>query len=226
MSNTSVRELTAGERDALAARISQLEAQARPLRELWLSVRVGSVFFGVLWLWTMLASPMPWTIITAFWLLVGGTMMTGISVWQGHETRSALRSFREVLDLNQAHIVIRVQSSRVVELLDDYLRPGYAFQLPGEEIAIFIGPELGSDRRPAFPNSDFSVIKLVDRRGRVMASSIQEAGNKLVPERQIHGGRLRRRADVEEFDEFVCVVVKGSLDDVETLFSVEGSPKS
>ncbi len=173
------------------------------------------VVFGALWLATILASSANRLVISGVWLLAGIAMWLWGYVGERRKLSRQIRTMESAIRRNEA-TVVQVQASAVVEL-EEYEDEGlcYAFQI-GENLMVFIcGQHYYDFSSRRFPNSDFSMIEILDESGETVHIRMAKRGLKLEPVRTIPAevkAKLRQPGDLE--------VISGRLADLERLLAM------
>jgi hypothetical protein len=205
------RPLTDAERRVIGAKIRSLQARRRRSRQMATPITVGIVL--VLWLWTMLASDAPWTVVTLFWLVVGA----GILLWARRETRrdagpmaNVAAGLQSALKCNAADVYdVRARAFATFEEIEDE-GACYAFELESNRLVFIAGQEFYESAR--FPSLDFSLVYVVDEDGQTVDLMIEKRGAKAAPATKIPAA-LKRRLEIPEHLE----VRRGALDDLEAI---------
>jgi hypothetical protein len=180
------RPLTTAERRLLHRKIGSLRSRSRRTSRAYLPVAAGIVL--VLWAWTLLASDAPPVVVTAFWLLAGGLL----GLWVRRDMRRDARRMRAMagslesaLRRNEADVYdIRAHAFVEFEEIEDE-GACYAFALEGERLVFISGQEFYPEAR--FPSLDFSLVYVLDRKGRAVDMVIEKRGGKARPVRTIPG---------------------------------------
>jgi len=138
---------------------------------------------GVLALLTALVSDAPVGLIVLFWL----AMTVLFTAWIGWPWRKLMRSQIPVLSgvLRANHAVeMRIRAARVVEF-EEVEDEGacYAFEIEPGTCVFIVGQEFYED--DDFPNTDFSMIDLLNESGIPATTLLTKAGSKLKPERVV-----------------------------------------
>jgi hypothetical protein len=152
-----------------------------------------------------------WSII----LLVWAGIAAFIAVWLLLEERSRIsartRSFEDALHRNQAH-VIRIRSDQMVAFEEREDEGAcYAFQV-GDRIVFVSGQDFYPSAK--FPNSDFSLVEIIDSRGTMVEMIIDTAGKKLQPIRTI-AAELKSKLSIPEH----LQILPGKLEDIDRLLA-------
>jgi hypothetical protein len=180
----SRRPLTAAEKRLIRRKIRSLDARGRRASRVSVPISAGVVF--VLWLWTVLASDASWLIITMFWLVVGGA----IAIWVRRDMRmhasgfgGMARDLASALRQNAADVYdINARSFAAFEEIEDE-GACYAFELEDDRLVFVTGQEFYEGAR--FPSLDFSLVYVLDERGRTVDMLIDKRGDKTPPTRTI-----------------------------------------
>jgi hypothetical protein len=172
------------------------------------------VVIGALWLATILASNANRVVISAFWLLFGIAMWLWVYTEERRKLSRQIRTYESAIRRNEA-TVVRVVASAVVEL-EEYEDEGlcHAFQIDEDSIAFTTGQDYYDCSSRRFPNSDFSIINILDEGGEVAHIVMAKHGRKLEPVRKIPADvklKLRQPGDLE--------VISGRLADLERLLA-------
>lgn len=164
---------------------------------------------GALALVTILLSNAPLPVILAFW----GVMSVGLAVWTG---RAVARSYPQVDVLERALRVsrgraLRIRARRVVEL-EEVEDEGacFAFQVLPDQVLLLHGQQYYADE--TFPNSDFTILDVLDEDGGVADTLLISHGVRLRPERAI---ARSIKASLEIPGDLT--MMRGDLRDIETL---------
>jgi len=203
------RPLTEGERRVLRARIRNLRGRSDRARTRWIPIGIGVI--AVLWLLTMLASDAPWTVVTAFWIVVGA----GIALWVRRDMRAHAGQFdaiatglRSALAANVAEVFdVRAKAFVEFEEVDDE-GACYAFEIDGPRVVFVNGQEFYAGAR--FPSLDFSLVYLCDQAGRRVDILIDKRGPKAAPTQTIPAARTQQIRRPEHLE-----VRAGSVDTLE-----------
>jgi hypothetical protein len=207
-----LRPLTPGERRLLATRARKLTSGASVT---WQAVLPGAVIIAVLWALTLLASDAPWTVVTGFWIAVGG----GILLWVWLDARrdaryrvAMARSLESALAHDQAE-VYDITARAFVEL-EEYEDEGacYAFDLGGERIVFVTGQEFYPKAR--FPSLDFSLVYPLDENGATSDFWIEKRGAWVAPDRVIPAA-VKWELEIPEH----LTVVRGALERLEEILA-------
>lgn len=175
------RPLTDVEREKLSARLANARTEAS--QALVKTGAASAVVCGVLMIATLLASTAPRPLIVVFWLVLAALF----TIWIGMPGRRLMLSQIPVLEnalrTSRAR-VIRVQSERVVEFEEEEDEGAcYAFEHEATSVAFIVGQEFYED--DDFPNSDFSLIEILDSRGTPVDIWLEKTGRKLKPDRVV-----------------------------------------
>jgi hypothetical protein len=205
----SRRPLTAAERRVIRARIAGLTAMNRRASKGVPYIGAGMVL--LLWVATLLASDAPWTIVTLFWLVVGG----GLMVWVRRDVvRDAghwlemVRGLESALRRNTADVYdVRASGFAELEEIEDE-GACYAFALDGDRLLFISGQQFYESAR--FPSLDFSLVYVLDEQGQTVDMLIDKRGSRVAPARTIPAA-VKQRLDVPDHLE----VRNGTLDDIE-----------
>lgn len=205
------RPLRASEERSLRGKLGSLKSQSR--RASKASLWFGTGLFAVFWILTLLASDVPWVVVTGFWLLVG----TGIMAWvrrglarEVGELSGMALGFESAMRRNEVE-VYDVRASAFVEL-EEVEDEGacYAFDLGDGRIAFLSGQEFYSGA--GFPSLDFSLAYVLDEEDRVVDMLIEKRGPRAAPARTIPSGTKWALTLPESLS-----VIVGSLEDLEGL---------
>jgi hypothetical protein len=208
MLETTERDLNAGERSQLAARVQN--ARAESSKALLKTGRASAAICGVLMLLTLWLSDAPTIVIVGFWVV----LTVVLTLWTGMPWRKLMRGqipiLEDALTANRAR-EMRVRSTRVVEF-EEFEDEGacYAFDHDGRSSIFITGQEFYED--DDFPNSDFSMIELLGTSGKPVDVLLVKRGQKLTPERVIPA-KIKDGLELPEHLE----VVDAPLDRVETV---------
>lgn len=175
----------------------------------------GGAVVGALWLATLAASDVPWPVITAFWMVVGG----GILLWVRHDLQkgsrdleSVLRGYESALRVDRAE-VFDIRSDAFVEFQEvEDEGACFAFEIEGERLVFLDGQAYYPGIK--FPSHDFSLVHIVDEHGRIVDSQIEKRGPRAEPKRVVPASRKLGLRIPEHLE-----VVDGRLDDVEALLA-------
>jgi len=178
-----------------------------------------------LWLLTLLTSDTPWLVVTVFWLVVGG----GIALWVGRDARrdagtleGMARGLESALRRNAADAYdVRARSFAELEEVEDE-GACYAYELEHDRLVFITGQEFYASAR--FPSLDFSLVYVLDERGRPVDMLIEKRGARATPARTIPAS-VKRRLDVPQHLE----VRTGKIDDLEACLgpsSIQNRPNS
>jgi hypothetical protein len=180
----SRRPLTTTERRLIRSKIRSLTARGRRASRVALPIS-GAVVF-LLWLWTVLASDVSWVIITVFWLVAGAAL----ALWVRRDMRKDAGMFERMagdlesaLRANSADVYdIRARSFAAFEEIEDE-GACYAFELERDRLVFVAGQEFYEGAK--FPSLDFSLVYVLDDRGRTVDMFIDKRGAKTAPARTI-----------------------------------------
>jgi hypothetical protein len=178
------RPLTTTERRLIRSKIHRLTARGRRASRVALPISGGVVL--LLWLWTVLASDASWLAITLFWFVVGGA----IALWMHRDMRvhaghfgTMARNLESALRRNAADVYdIHARSFVAFEETEDE-GAYYAFELEGDRLVFVTGQEFYESAR--FPSLGFSLVYVLDERGRTVDMFIEKRGAKTAPARTI-----------------------------------------
>jgi len=159
----------------------------------------------------MLASDAPWTVVTAFWIVVGA----GIALWVRRDMRAHAGQFdaiatglRSALAANVAEVFdVRAKAFVEFEEVDDE-GACYAFEIDGPRVVFVNGQEFYAGAR--FPSLDFSLVYLCDQAGRRVDMLIDKRGPKAAPTQTIPAARTQQIRRPEHLE-----VRAGSVDTLE-----------
>jgi hypothetical protein len=204
------RPLTAIERRLLTTKIRSLTARQRRASKAAIPIAAAIVF--VLWLWTMLASDAPWTVVTAFWVVVGA----GLAVWTRRDVAGNASSFGQMArDLESALrrdaadvYDVRAQAFVEFEEIEDE-GACFAFDLGDGRLVFVSGQEFYAAAR--WPSLDFSLVYVLDEQERVVEMLIDKRGDKASPVRTVPAS-VKRTLRVPDHLE----VIAGGLDGLES----------
>ena len=211
------RQLTNEERAHLHARLTNARHESRVAL-----VKTGGASAGVcgaLAIATLFASDAPPLVVVGFWALLAA----GFTGWIGLPWRRLMRgqvtTLSVLLRANRAREA-RVQSSRVVEF-EEVEDEGacYAFEYgPGTSL-IVTGQEFYEDED--FPNTDFSIVEILNDRGDAGDVLIRKHGKKLKPERVVPAAIKKDLHLPEDLS-----VIPARLDEIETALRDGWEPDS
>ena len=179
------RSLSAPERRLLASKLASQRArrQGAILRSFGVSATVG----GVLCVLTLLASTAPRLAILGFWIAAAG----GLGLWVGAESRSVwafkIGRLESALRASRAE-AIRISAPQYLEF-EEVSDEGacYAFEVAENEVVFVAGQDFYPSAR--FPNSDFTLVKLLTESGEVVDEIIVKSGEKIAPVRVLPRAR-------------------------------------
>lgn len=168
----------------MRARIRDLQARGHRARTIALPLAGGVVL--VLWLATLLASDAPWTVITAFWVLVGG----GIAIWVRRDMRKdeghlnlVAAGLSSALTRNEADVYdVRAIAFAEFEETEDE-GACYAFELDNRRLVFVMGQEFYPGAK--FPSLDFSLVHILDEPGNAVDMLIEKRGARTAAARTI-----------------------------------------
>lgn len=216
---SSQRSLTAAERRLLDAKIRDLQARvSRGPKAALTSI----VVVAILWILTLVASDVPWPIVTSFWIVVGA----GLYLWVRRDLlkdldvlRDMLRGYESARRRDQAE-VFEVRSSAFAEL-EEVEDEGacYVFQIDDDRLVSVAGQEFYPQAR--FPSHDFSLVHILDERDQPVEMVIEKRGSQAAPARIIPAAtklRLEIPAHLE--------VIEGALDQIEDLLGSTGQERA
>ncbi len=177
--------MTGPERRILASKLaSQRDRRRRAIRRSFsISAAVGGLF-SVL---TLLASTAPRLVIVGFWLVVA----SALGLWVGADTRKAaalkIRGLESALRANTAE-AIRISAPHYLEF-EEVSDEGacYAFEVAENEVVFVAGQDFYRSAR--FPNSDFTLVKLLSEGGDAIDEIIVKSGEKIAPVRVVPRAR-------------------------------------
>jgi hypothetical protein len=212
------RPLAAAERRALRARMQRLRSTGRRAATIALPVAAGGTV--LLWLLTLLASDAPWTVVTGFWVLVGGA----IAVWVRRDMRADAAALEGSADAlasalrRNAADVFDVDAAAFVEL-EEIEDEGacYALQLDGDRVVFVTGQEFYPAAR--FPSRAFSLVYVLDEADRRVDMLIDKRGPREAPVRTIPAA-VKRTLEVPEHLE----VRRGRLETLEAILGASAGP--
>ena len=178
------RPLTEAERRVIQAKVRASEARSRQTSSRAPVAATAVVL--VLWLLTLLASDAPWTVVTAFWMIVGAS----IWLWVRRDLRkdaSQQRQWTQGLESalrRDAADAYDVRARAFVEL-EEFEDEGacYAFELDERRVVFISGQEFYEAAR--FPSLDFSLVYPLDEADRPADLLIEKRGPKATPARTI-----------------------------------------
>lgn len=203
------RPLSPAERRLLRMRSTSLRAAARSGGG---PIAIGAAGVGALWLATLAVSDAPWPVITAFWMVVGGGMVAWVARdarrWSD-EARRMAADLDAVLAGGEAR-EWRVEAAAFVEFEEvEDEGAGYVFDLADGRLLFLSGQELYPSAR--FPSLDFSMVDLLDPRGRPVDQVVVKRGRRAAPRRVIPASR-KLTLDIPEH----MTVRRGTLATLET----------
>lgn len=174
-------------------------------------ITAGIVF--VLWLWTMLASDAPWTVVTAFW----GVVAVGLAVWTRRDLAADGTSFEQLASNLESALRrdavdvydVRAQAFVEFEEIEDE-GACYAFDLGDGRLVFVSGQHVYEAAR--FPSLDFSFVHVLDEQDRVVDVLIDKRGDKARPVRTVPATVKRTLQIPDDFE-----VRAGNLDSVEAI---------
>ncbi len=172
-----------------------------------------SVVFGALWALTILAARQHWLLVTAFWAMIG----VGVAFWAYRDARREVSSrilrVKSALLRNEARVT-RIQSQWMVEIEESEDEGAcYAFQVDEEEIVFITGQDYYSSAR--FPNSDFSLVQVMDSDEKIFEEVISKQGTKLKPVRSLPATIKSRLKSPDHMQS-----ITGRIENLETLPSI------
>ena len=190
------RPLKDGERRLIRARIGNLRQRGRRSLAATAPIAGGTIF--VLWLLTILASDAPWLVVTGFWLAAG----TAITLWARRDMVQHERDLDAVatrlhsaLEMNAADVYdVRARSFAEFEEVEDE-GACYAFELSDDRLVFIVGQEFYESAR--FPSLDFSLVYVLDEKGRSVDLVIDKRAPKTAPARKI-AASLKGRYEMPE----------------------------
>lgn len=191
MLEPSRRPLRESERRLLRARLAALESASASLPAAVLLP--AAAVFAVLWSTTLMFSDAPVTVITAFWIVVGGA----ITYWVYREQRRDLlhveparRRLASALRRGEAD-TYDFRNSAIVEFeeLEDE-GACYAFQLADQRVAFLCGQEFYPHGR--FPSRDFSLVYPLAEDGEAVDMVIEKRGPRAHPDRRLSSNDRER----------------------------------
>jgi hypothetical protein len=206
----SFRPLTEAEVRLLKAKIS---SQAR--RRQRYRARIAVISLG-LWaggsVLTLVADKtLPGWIIIIVWAVIASLMAAWLLLEDRSRRSSRTGAFEDALHRNQAN-VIRIRSDQMVafeEVEDEGAR--FAFQVE-EQIVFIAGQEFYPSAK--FPNSEFSLVEIIDSRGATVEMLIETTGKKLQPIRTI-AAELQSKLRIPEH----LQILSGRLEDIDRLLT-------
>jgi hypothetical protein len=176
---------------------------------------VGSIIISVLCIATIVASPVPWWFIVAFWTAIGVVLFVWVAFPEYSRVKGDVRSLEEALGRNEAE-VYRVQADSFIEFEENEdLGACYAIQVGAEDIVFITGQDFYSTR--SFPSTDFSVVNIYDSHNGIVDLQIEALGQKLKPVRKIGTGIQANLRVPEHFER-----IDGRLEELESLLQVKG----
>jgi hypothetical protein len=169
---------------------------------------VSVIVCGLLMVATLLAFTAPRSLIVGFWLVLAVLL----TIWIGRPGRrlmlSQIAPLEDALRANRAR-VIRVQSKRVVKFEQEQHEGAcYAFAEDVARVVFIVGQPFHDD--DDFPNSDFSMIEILDSHGTPVDIWLEKNGRKITPDRVVPANVRRTLALPEHL-----AVVDVPLDRVE-----------
>ncbi len=172
---------------------------------------MGGGVIGILWILTLVASDAPWPVVTGFWIVVGG----GIVSWVGRDFRRLARDLGTMAEglesalRKNAADVYDIRSRRFAEF-EEFEDEGacYVFELDENRLVVLSGQEFYESA--AFPSLDFSLVYVLDENEETADVFIDKRGPKAAPTKLFPpnvprpadtGGRLAVLAGtLEDFD--------------------------
>ena len=138
---------------------------------------------GVLAALTLLASDAPRPVILGFWAAIAALLSVWIGLAERRRLRQKAASLAAGLHADRVR-GIRIQSPRVVEF-EEIEDEGacFAFEVGPNRVVFIHGQQFYAT--DAFPNSDFSIIEVLDPNGAVVDELFSAKGSHLAPIRMI-----------------------------------------
>jgi hypothetical protein len=207
MIEETLRRLNGQERKLLTSELSRLDrARTRGAVRVVLFVFALWVSGGV----AILRDNRGVLTLLALWAAILATI-AGWVLWDSRRKSLARRRrFQDALDRNQARVV-RIRSAATVEFEETEDEGAcYAFQISGDSIVFVCGQEFYASAN--FPNSDFSLVTILDSRGGVVESAIAKHGRRIHPSRTIAAAVWTNLRMPEHLE-----IVRGRLEDLEGL---------
>ena len=176
----------------------------------------GPIIFGALWAVTLLAEhDVSFVIVTLFWIVTGVSISLWVVVEEYRKHRRQTARIENALATGTADEV-RISTHAMVELQEiEDEGACYAFQVEEGKIVFVCGQEYYPTSK--FPSTDFSIIDILSRNGKLVESLVVEHGEKLRPLRTV-SSETKEQLQVPEHLELIC----GRLDDLEVI--LRGSP--
>lgn len=180
---SSFRPLAASERRLLRAKRHYLESRLRRGPKV---LAPAVLVIVMLWALTLVASDAPWSVVTLFWILMGG----GIFLWVRHDVgrdlghlARMLREFQSALRRNEAQVFhVKAKSFVEFEELEDE-GACYAFEIDDGRIVFVVGQQFYPGAK--FPSHDFSLVYLLDERGASINMVVEKRGRKASAARKV-----------------------------------------
>ena len=210
----TVRPLSKSERRLLESKISALHQREKQYRVR--SVKISLALWGGASGLTLLANPANrtasgWPVVELVWGGIALLMAVWLILKDRRQRLARIHSIRDALYRSEAHVV-RIRSDAVVEFEEEEDEGAcYAFQA-AENIVFISGQEFYPSAK--FPNTDFSLVQIRDRRGAPVESLIATDGKRLQPIRTIPA-ELKAKLRVPEH----LQVLEGKLDDLDRLLA-------
>jgi len=149
-------------------------------------------------------------VVVGFWLAIGLGIFGWISWEENRKLRRGTGPLKEALRLDEV-TVHHVGSAACVKLEGwEDLGPWYAFEVGEGSLLLMGGPEIPLYRR--FPNTEFRVSLISDRKGGVLGAEVEILGKPLKPVRVIEGNWVKEFRPLEFME-----ILGGRLEDLESL---------
>jgi hypothetical protein len=206
----SVRPLSEPELRLLSGKISsQYRRQKRYRGRI---VKVALVLWAggsALTLLANRANPRP--VVLLAWAGIAVVIAAWMLLEDRFKTLARIRSLEDAFRRGEAH-VIRIRSDEMVEFEEEEDEGVcYAFQV-GDRIVFISGQDFYPSAK--FPNSDFSLVEMIDGGGSIVERAIVTSGKKLQPIRTI-AAELKSKLRIPEH----LQILQGRLEDIDRLLS-------
>jgi len=176
------------ERERLKRHAGALERQAARARRAVLPA--GGAVAGILWVATLLASDAPWPVITAFWLIVGTTLIWWVGrglAAEGADMGGVAAMLRDAADRGEAEEV-RIRATALVEL-EEVEDEGacWGFQVGERRMVFLCGQEFYATR--SFPSLDVTLVHPLSSKGPPVDVWIEPNGPRATPDLTVPADR-------------------------------------
>ena len=156
--------------------------------------------------------PIEWPIIVLVWAGISAVIVGSIVLqWrfrEGPRELARIRAIEDVLQRDEARET-RIRSNEMVEFEEEEDEGAcYAFQVTDNSMVFVSGQDFYPSAK--FPNSDFSLIDIVDRDGGIIDQFVATHGKRLRPIRTI-GAKLKLKLRIPDN----LLVLSGKLEDLE-----------